>query len=517
MNRRTLAATALAALLWAGAGPVRADDAPKSAALGPAWGVAYSPDGLTLATGSGAPGETGVLALWDIPTGTTRLWREHPEGVRAVAFSPDGEKVASGCWDKVVRVYEVRTGKELAVLKGHTDAVNSVSFSPDGKTLASCSLDQTIILWDLAKAAESKRFAGHGDWVLCVAFFPDGKSLASAGKDATVRVWDVGTGQERQTIKLPGAPVEAVAVSPDGKTLASGGWDSVVRLWDADNGTLRDSLRGHGMGVLSLTFSPDGKTLASVSGDWNKPVGGEIKVWDLAGGNERAAFKGHTDSVWCVRFAPDGRTLATAGRDQKVKVWEAATGKERWTLDNRRDAADEKSAEAPTDKELDEAWAALAGADGAATQRALGRLVRAPARAAPWLAGRLKPAPKADAAQEQRVTEMIAKLDDDDFDTRQKAAEELAKLGAAAGPLMRKAREEASSTETRRLLGRLLAKLGRPADDSEQLRGLRALEALELMGTPEARELLKQLADGVPDALLTQEADASCQRLAKRR
>jgi WD40 repeat protein len=517
MNRRIRAFPALALpLFWFGATLASADDPPKRDSLGPVWSVAYSPDGLMLATGSGNPGQTGVLALWDMPAGKTRYWLEHPEGVRSVAFSPDGKKVATGCWDKKVRIFEVGTGKPLSVLEGHDDAVNSVVFSPDGKTLASCSLDKTIILWDANKGVERMRLLGHEDWVLSIAFFPDGESLASAGKDSTLRVWDAASGKERQTIKLAGAVVEAVAVSPDGKTIATGGWDHAVRLWDVDKGILRNSLPGHAMGVLSLAFSPDGKTLASVCGDWNQAVGGDIKLWNMPEGDERATWTGHTDSIWCVRFAPDGRTLATAGRDKTVRVWEAATGKERLILKNGLAETDGKPAAPPTKEELNDIWTALASSDGASVQRGLGRLVRSPEQATPWLAERLKPAPKVDTAQEKRIGEWISKLDDDDFQTRESAAGELAKLGAAAGPAMRKALEDSSSAEVQRRLGALLKKLGKPTDDPEQMRALRAVEALELIDTADARKLLRQLADGAPEALLTQEADASCRRLAKR-
>src|SRR5262249_3829137 len=146
----------------------------------------------------------------------------------------------------------------------------------------------------------------------------------------------------------------------------------------------------------------------------------------------------HDNSIWSVRFAPDGRTLATGGRDQKAKVWEAATGLERLTLESGVEPFDPKRVEKLTDKDLGEIWKALSEADGARVQRAVGRLVRAPEQAVPWLAGRLKPEPKADERQDQRVRELIARLDDDDFDTREKATAELAKLGAAAVPAMRK-------------------------------------------------------------------------------
>ena len=151
-------------------------------------------------------------------------------------------------------------------------------------------------------------------------------------------------------------------------------------------------------------------------------------------GDEQAKWIGHADSIWGVRFAPDGRTLATAGRDQKVKIWETATGKERATLDNGLLLFEANPPAALTEKELDEIWTALADSDGAAAQRAIGRLVRTPDQAPSWLAKRLKPAPKADAQQEKSVREWVAKLDDDDFATREKAVEELAKFGATRRP-----------------------------------------------------------------------------------
>jgi RNA polymerase sigma factor (sigma-70 family) len=494
------------------------DDAGKEkrATLGAVWSVAYSPDGRTLATGSGSASDPGALALWDVPTGKVRVWLEQPLGVRAVAFSPDGTLVAAAGWDKVVRVYEVRTGKLRHLLKGHTGPVNGLAFSPDGKVLASASLDKSVRLWGVEKGGELQQLAGHSDWAMSVAFFPDGKSLVSAGKDGTVNVWDVETGKVRTSMKQPGVPIEGVAVSPDGKLIASGGWDHNVRLWDAEKGEAQAMLKGHSLGVLFVTFSPDGKTLASVSGNFNKAVGGETKLWSVPGGEERATFKGHDNSIWSARFSPDGRTLVTGGRDQKAKVWEVATGLERRTLEDGRDTFDPKRVEKVTDKDLDEAWKALAGSNGPQVQWALGRLVLAPEQSVPWLAGRLKPEPKDDGGQEKRVRELIAQLDDDDFDTREKATTELAKLGGAAAAGMRKALDGTPSAEMRQRLNALLEKLGKSTASPEQVRGVRVVEALELMNTAESRKLLQKLAGGAPDAPLTREAAASSRRLDKR-
>jgi dipeptidyl aminopeptidase/acylaminoacyl peptidase len=496
-----------------------ADEAPKRDSLGKVNAVAYSPNGRTLATGSGSASERGTLVLWDLLTGRARVWLPQSLGVRSVAFSPDGEKIAAGGWDNLIRIYETRTAKLLTTLKGHEAVVNSLAFSPDGKILASCGLDKTVILWDPVKGAERHRLTGHTDWVLSLAFFPDGKSLASAGKDGTVRIWDVATGKESRTLKDATAPspIETLAISPDGKTIATGSWDWRIYLWAVDKGAIRSVLRGHNLGVLSLTFSPDGKTLASVSGNSTKPLPGDVRLWTMPDGDEKATWAGgHTDAIWSVRFAPDGRTLATAGQDQKIRIWETATGKERTTLENGLLLFEAKPPAALTEKELDEIWGALADSDGAAAQLAIGRLARAPDQAPSWLAKRLKPAPKADAQQEKSVRDWIVKLDDDDFDTREKAAEELAKLGATAGPAMRKTLDETSSAEVRQRLNGLLEKMGKSGSHPEELRGVRAIEALELINTDAARDLLKGLAEGAAEASLTREAAASCRRMAKR-
>jgi WD40 repeat protein len=154
--------------------------------------------------------------------------------VLAVAYSPDRETLATGGADKAVRLWEVASGKPLAVLEGHADAVAGLSFSPDGKALASAGYDHAVKLWDLSSwraggvNPPSQTLTGHKNWVLAVAFSPDGLTLASASSDRTAKLWDVATGQERAAFTRHRGSVRAVAFSPDGSTLATG---STQFLW----------------------------------------------------------------------------------------------------------------------------------------------------------------------------------------------------------------------------------------------------------------------------------------------
>ncbi len=246
----------------------------------------------------------------------------HSGGVRDVAFSPDGQRLASGSNDKTLKIWDSATGKELFALKGHAGVVTSVAFSPDGQRLASASVDQTLKIWDSATGKELSTLNGHAGWVWSVAFSPDGQRLASASSDQTVKIWDSATGQELIVLKGHAGRVTSVAFSPDSQRLASGSDDKTVKLWDATTGQELLTLKGHAGTVWSVAFSPDGQRLASASRD------NTARIWDGATGKELCALKGHAGWVRSVAFSPDGQRLASGSDDKTVKIWDATTGKE---------------------------------------------------------------------------------------------------------------------------------------------------------------------------------------------
>jgi hypothetical protein len=267
-------------------------------------------------------------------------------------------------------------------------------------------------------------------------------------------------------------------------------------------------------GANTLAFSPDGRLLASVnnrspsqvSPDGRTPPAGvkedgpaRIRLWDVATGQEVGQFAGHRGAIASLAFSPDGRLLVSGGNDTTALLWDVAAAVK----------AEPAPAVRLSDKELEGLWDALAGADAARAYGAMNTLAGAPRQALALFKERLRPLAATDPGKTGRL---IADLDNDEFEVREKAMKGLETLGDAAEPALRRALEENPGPDVRRRLEELLGKL----DGNGRLRETRAVELLERMGTAEARALCARLAAGAAEARLTQEGKAALSRLAKR-
>ena len=214
--------------------------------------------------------------------------------------------------DQSVKVWDATTGRRVHTLHGHSAAANAVAFSPDGQTLASAGDDKTVKLWNVATGQELLTLKGHVAPVYSVAFSPDGRKLASVGGDyrhpGEARVWDPLTGRELAQLHGHTELVWCVAFSPDGRRLATGSDDLTIKLWDTATGQEVFTLRGHTAAVRCLAFSPDGRRIVSGSFDWT------VKVWDLDA--SRAEVLSRREAV---ALADSGESFLEMGRwDQAV-------------------------------------------------------------------------------------------------------------------------------------------------------------------------------------------------------
>jgi len=277
------------------------------------WASAFSPDGKYIATAS----SDNTARVWESRTGTEVARLNHSGNVWAVAFSTDGKYIATASSDNTARVWESRTGTEVAQLS-HDHTVRAVAFSADSKYLATASWDKTARVWSATTGKELAQLS-HDRVVRAVAFSPDGKYLATASKDKTARVWSVSTGKEVAKVNHD-SDVWTVAFSPDGKYLATASRDHAARVWWASTGKEVIQLN-HDNRVTTVAFSVDGKYLATAS--WDKTA----RVWESSSGTEVARLS-HDDWVGASAFSPDGKYLATASYYGTARVWELSTGKE---------------------------------------------------------------------------------------------------------------------------------------------------------------------------------------------
>lgn len=274
----------------------------------------------------------GVAAFWilclAVPVGALaqappRLVADvgHADTVTDVAFSQDGQKIATAGRDRVVVVWDKKSGQQLLELRGHIAEVLAVAFSPDGKQIATGSEDDTLRLWEASTGKPIFRFHEAVDGITSVAWMPDGKRLVAASRDKNVYVFDVNTKELVKTLEAHTADVMDVAVSKDGKRLATASWDGKAILWDTSDWSEFRRFE-HPESVEAAAFSPDGRILATAGTDKI------ARLWDIQENKLIRELLGHEEAIETIAYFPDGKRLLTGGVDQTVRIWNAETGKE---------------------------------------------------------------------------------------------------------------------------------------------------------------------------------------------
>jgi WD40 repeat protein/tRNA A-37 threonylcarbamoyl transferase component Bud32 len=275
----------------------------------------FSPDGKLIASG----GWDKSIKIWDAATGSERMDLTGHEGaVWCVAFSPDGQRLASASADKTVKIWDVQSGREWRTLGGHDREVCHVTFSPDGKRIASADYGPATKIWDTETGAQVANIQRQPMWVMGMAFSPDGKHIASCNMDA-ISVWDTASGAEVMTMASAHKLfVSCVAYSPDGKSIVSCGWDSGIKVWDASTGKQTMVLRACNQRLNFVSYDASGKFIVAPD------QGNTISVWDTVTGEVVMTLAGHEASIRSVSFSPDGSRIVSGSGDRTIRVWDTS-------------------------------------------------------------------------------------------------------------------------------------------------------------------------------------------------
>jgi WD40 repeat protein len=522
--------------------------------------MAFAPDGRTLAGHSG-----GEVVLWEVATGRqVRRFGGRAGDVVELAFSADGRTLAVAFCGRAIELWDVATGKRNDAPDGHRGAIGSLSFSHDGSVLATGSRDdRTVVVWDLTTKAPRCVCADGASSVVSTALSPDGGTLAAGdafpapgATETAIRLWDTRERKLLRRIAAHRSSVDVLAFAPDGNRLASAAEDG-VRLWDAAGAPVRDVSRDEGRSTVAfsldgqrfLTFgtrgriafwqpangehlrtfapvgelgssvpyaaflsdgktfmtwwpgegrelrfrdvasgetlrsffiasrlgndtpcalSPDGKLFVHpATGPGAAPV---IRIWDTEVGKVMSELSGHTGAVLALSFSADGKWLASGSEDTTALLWDVKQFR------------------------LEHLWAELAGSADDAAARKLADLG---ATAVPFLAHHLRDA----AGREGVAARLVIDLDADDFETREQASADLARLGAEGEYVLRLVLAGKPSAEVRRRVVVLLEEMHSDPKGLSALharRTLRAVAILEAIGTKPAREALRNLSRGRP-------------------
>ncbi len=276
--------------------------------------LAFSPNSRWLATA----GQDRIIQVWDTRSGRLAgTLRGQNAVIHAIAFSPDGKQIASAGLDGTVRLWDFASSRQIGGMRGPGGPLYGLAFSQDGKYLAAGGRDRTVYVWSVASGERVLALEGHSGDINAVVFTPDGRWLISASTDKTARVWDMASGGLHTTLGGHHDRVMAVSISADGKWLATGDARNSIRLWDGSTFSFRRNINEINAAILSLSMSPDGRWLAVGT------TGTSTYLIETANGSIVRTLPGHANYVQVVSYAPDGQHLASGGRDRTVRFWMA--------------------------------------------------------------------------------------------------------------------------------------------------------------------------------------------------
>jgi RNA polymerase sigma factor (sigma-70 family) len=507
--------------------------------------LAISPDGKSLAIGIAS----GEISQWDLTTG-----KELPASVERLSPWPqlrfdEGGKLLWVCSDDY-RAVDWRSGRVMRSIRlpgGGKGCILAVS--PDLSRLVGTDIADKTTVRDASTGTVLLSLPFPLDLQSTPVFSYDAKTLYTDRWHGPSQVWDIDAGKELPAIDKQKRYSRPPVISRDGRRLAMidhpQGFASrpeIIVIDPVERRELRRLLPPDGRQAWTLALSADGNELAAVGGDQTRRAEkshGFVALWDLRTGEQKFARTGLPGSLFSLAFSADGRSLVTGGESGDLYLWEIATGQELhrfighqgWiygvAISSDSKLAASASSDAPVyvwdvtgcrgEKplagpfpagEADRLWNGLNDENAANAFTAMRQLLRRPAAAVALLRERLKPTPAVD---EKTVERLLRDLDADDFATREKATKSLEAFAHRAEPQMRKTLAGNPSVEAKRRIEHAL-EAARPSSP-ERRRELRAVEVLEMLGTPEARELLASLAGGAKESFLTSEARAAVGRL----
>jgi RNA polymerase sigma factor (sigma-70 family) len=466
----------------------------------PVVGVEVAPDGSILSLGLDR-----VWRTWDLASGrqTRQVPLDFTPAQEQFALRRDGKLVAAANASLSTVTVLDRRGKVVRRIDTSGQGIDHAVFSPSGRLLAGSGRGVSAVqVWETATGKPLVRLAaGKGVWwsrTVGVAFSPDERYLVATAP-GTVRFWEVNGW--RQVGDFP-ENASGLAFSPDGRMLACGSTPETA-VWEVASRRLRLKLGTPDYYTGVQRFSPDGRLLARLIGVSDANT---VEVWDVLRNRQVAAFPGHDGPIRAFAFTRDGRHLLTASDDCTLLAWDLAGAV--------ASARAGQKPSAPTDRDLADSWQALASPDAAKAFTALRTLVDAPERATDLVRTSLKAPAPLDAKKVQRL---LTDLGSETFAVRTRASEGLTALGEMVELPLRRFLAGSPSLEAKRRAEQILGVVTRLPASPERLRQLRAVEVLEHIGTEGAREDLRHLAKGPPEAPLTRDATATLGRMATSR